>query len=473
MGDRLNNNRVPHQRSQAAASFGSNNVSGRSDITLADARPRPPAGPLASAQKSETASLTAFLQAFPSLEEVYRKFPEFENLTLPDTIDDKTVESFERLLESVLEPARYNGLTNSHAPADILRGLSELRTRQDGGKAVPARHGRSEAADRPPEDKRGAGRLRRPRATLPNYLMNRETGSRPHPGDGLPHRFAAVRQDRLASMAIAMNCDIEVLQKCEPDKSYNKAELLEKSPFQAQWIQRCEEHFKLIIARGIDDRVGKACKKFLNVDKKTYEFFSELFRRECMTSLQDHLRRFSDEISDIGPWNSDGEEDRATPFNDAVARFDADIPVIVLKEVKKIVLSMLAFNECRAGTEGRNEFQKAFVPAIATLYKTNNFSEASATFKEYARADFDRIVSRKSEKTTGPIVMEKAYSIVVGDQVKELFSYTKSFTDECYEFAKEIAFYICCCNKEDPPSAMLVAAAIANFFLCSLPPLSS
>ena len=457
MGDRLNNNRVPHQRSQAAASFGSNNVSGRSDITLADARPRPPAGPLASAQKSETASLTAFLQAFPSLEEVYRKFPEFENLTLPDTIDDKTVESFERLLESVLEPARYNGLTNSHAPADILRGLSELRTRQDGGKAVPARHGRSEAADRPPEDKRDAGRLRRPRATLPNYLMNRETGSRPHPGDGLPPRFAAVRQDRLASTAIAMNCDSKVLQHRYKGPINRSFKLVRKNH---------AEHERIILKNknSITERIdykstfpAEYIEIPINIEQKTSDFFSNLFRHECTL-------RFLHEAEGPRFLLEDPEGDETVLAEEvAEKRLATLLKGIVAQTSREIVAGLLIFEQARHEFKDRSPFEKTLIASLAVFYQKGDFSEAKAAFKSGLKTLFLEMPGAGRRESMKLFEAADKYSQAVYDWTFEYFGKDEKSTGQ-QEFSRMISFYYCLSVTGIPRPAAAMALALGQLF---------
>ena len=434
MGDRLNNNRVPHQRTQAAASSRSNNVSDRSDITLTDARPRPTAGPLASARKPYSPGVAAFLQAFPSLEEVHRKFPEFVNLTLPDVLDKEAVASFEKVLGRVLDRERCSELTDSHAPADILRGLSELRTRQDGGKAVPARHGRSEAADRPPEDKRDAGRLRRPRATLPNYLMNRETGSRPHPGDGLPHRFAAVRQDRLASMAIAMNCDRKMVSEDYQKKISNYYDIIKKKyPDRFRFVVAQLEFYDEMI--NYKARLPNNCLKMqLSTKFNTQEFFANLIYGECILRLLDAAScdRFLLE-------DTEGKE-TALPKEVAAQRFCKLTEDIIAQTSREILSSFLVFEQAQPEFKDRSPFEKTLVASLATLYHTGDFIKANATFRSGLKTFFPGIPVRSNRETRKAFAEATEYAEETSAIVSEYFQKDDQFNN-APAFAGMVAFY--------------------------------
>ena len=458
MGDRLsNNNRVLDQRSQGrTAATGSNNVSDNVVILQADPRPRPPAGRHAIAPTAEAKGLTAFLQEFPSLDKLSRQFPELTNLTPPAKIDDDNLASFESLLKSILEPTRYGELTRRHAPVDILNGLMELSARQKGGETpVIRRRGKSEIAEKSQEDRRADSRPRPRGGHLLHFLLNREIGARPRPGDDLPPRFVALGRNEFARLAATLNCDVEMLRKeYEGRMTTSLTTAGEKHPAHPAFLREYTES----LAREVEE-VGlillNSFEAPLEIENEVSVFFRHLFRFECI------VRFFDNVLGDCPSHEKDSDE----VF---LARLEKPVANVLSKTSDEILLSLLIFERARPDFRKRNAFERALVESLIAVYETGDMEKAKSLFRSGLSDMSLRIASSKNYSDIIKIkkATEYASSVLVvfigmRDEVKYADERKLQITKE---LIKATAFYYCLCCKKQPEAAEDMAVALGNLF---------
>ena len=145
----------------------------------------------------------------------------------------------------------------------------------------PVRGG-DEAANQPEKAKRTAARPAARPDGLPNYLLNREIGAPwPQAGGSLPGRFAAVRKARLGNIAVAMNCDTEVLRRSyDPRISKLRERVARKHPSRCKLMDKYQKSRKLSVAYE-----GSHLLAYLGLPVKistqVTAFFHELFCYEC------------------------------------------------------------------------------------------------------------------------------------------------------------------------------------------------
>ena len=457
MGDPLSNQRIPNRQAPVStvASSGTNNVSDNRGVVEVDARPRPATGTGASARKFHLAGVASFLQEFPSLGDFRREFPELGNLTLPKWVDRESMVTFDYLLKTILTPEHHRDLKGRHASMDILLGLAELSLRDEAVPKQKQRHGKSEAEDRPSEDKRGAGRLRRPRATLPNYLMNREAGSRPHPGDGLPHRFAAVRQDRLASTAIAMNCESEMLKDAYEDEFESHLKLIEDEyPEHGEIMEQCRKQISIAFAypgASIFNSLGE----FLSIDAKTRHFFRTLVHYECILRL---YREASGERFLL----KDGEA--ANPdtgiqisHSEAEQRLKALLSRIVAEISREFLPSMLIFEQARPEFRDRSPLDRIFMACLLSLHTKGCPAEAEAVFQSGLKTLPPDVAAADMKEDTGRSREARLYSM----DVLALFSKMGGKADT-YKIVELISFYSHLCQEHRCSSPEAMAPALVR-----------
>ena len=476
MGDPIsNNNRTSSQPpsarpASAASSSAGNNASNSRNIALLDApstRQPPRTVYVDSTQKADHAGLMSFLQEFPSLDELHRKFPEFGQMTLPDQIDGDGVADFARVLRSVLGRRRCEALTRTHAPKDILRGLAELRARGEGKRAASKPcTGKDEAAERPEEPQRTAS-VPRPRgATLPHYLLDRQIGLPPrHAGDDLQSRLSGVRHDQFASIAILANCDVDKLGRYHERISRLLESIEAKHPRRWESISSRLTPSKSTRARILSDTkyytgcvVSSLCVPLL-IEKKKREFFYDLSCLECTVRI---LQEASGNMG-TGISTEAGDE-----------RWETLVRAIAAKASGEILLSMLLVERNAPEFRGRNAFERTLIASLMVLYDTRDLRKAGQAFESGARTfrlERPRHGNASSDSGTNRPGAATEYVRRTLDYFSNCGSGFEEFNEKdslvMTALLEQIAYHYCMFAEGQPGAAIHLAAALRLLFSCT------
>ena len=455
MGDPLNNHSIANRPvlGPTPASSGTNNVSDNLGVMQADARPRQPAGPVASLRTVDAPGVMSFLQEFQSLAAFNKAYPELATVTLPDTIDDEIARSFTDLLDSVLDPT-HKDLTRKHAPADILRGLKELTARER-GEAATAKHG---MAEKPQEEKPSAGRPRRRGGnSLPDFLLNREIGA---PSS----KFSAVKHNAFASMATVMGRNRERMREFYEGRIERSLKSLEK---------KCPQYASYIwILRIINDKfinqkasaIQNCWVTVLDIDADTSLFFRDLFCQECTLRVQEHMGRFFDELLRAPSEGSDDAE-AGSELADCEPRFQAKCQATIMQISREILLGLLNFERSQPGFKAGNAFRKSIIPSLVTLCERRNSQDARETLMSALATECEGMDEIGGKK----LLESQLYAIHVRSAaMTELFD-REGFTRSDYDFAAEIGYYFALFGTGSEKFSYVMGRAIGGLLVVAGP----
>lgn len=467
---------LPSGQTPRSASNRGNGTSSNGTATWVESRSATPrTDHAANSEEIDPRGTISFLRDFASLQEFGKQFPGLDLTVLPGRTDGNAAESFAVTLRTALGPERCEALTRKYSPADILRGLAELRARQEGRKpGQVASREKSETGTRPQERKRSDSR-RRPRGgTLPHLVINREIGARPrHAGDDLQSRFSALRHDPVASLAVLANFDIDGLRHYEEGITGLLQGLKISQPERWDLISeqlsrsRCTETPMLREATSYVDCVVLSLGVPLSLDRGAMAFFREL---SCMEFTLRFLREISVKKGGSGK-DAEGRTDEKQHDEKRQHELLRSISEGVARDV---LLGFLRIERARPGFDAGKGFREILVATLITLYETGDLCRSREAFRSAARVRWPKLSRQAAGDATAstPVAVDALRYV---EKVIAFFPTGKGRFDEfpkdrataVKDLVREISFYHYVTEAPKPPAAIQMALGLDLILTCT------